>query len=166
MRRILPVVYSKRASQMAILHGWATDRGREKLEISLDSEAWFTWLAAGQSFRFSYWYASGETVNITVRSEKRGERLYWQGWKTLGGQTLKKYIAPSSKMTKAKLDTMAEWFYQQVQARAAEHEELRLYAAVVDLTWLVEQLLPQCPNLALAERAQRELTRIKHSFGN
>lgn len=166
MRRILPVVYSKRAGQRAVLHGWAADRGRGQIEINLDSAEWFTWLEVGQSFRFSYWYASGETVNVTVRPEKRGQRLYWQGWKTISGQTLKKYIAPSPQMTKAKLDTMGEWFYQQVKERTATDPELKLYAAVADLTWLVEQLLNQCPNPALAERAQRELTRIKHSVGN
>jgi hypothetical protein len=166
MRRSVPVVYSKRAGQLAVLHGWAADRGRGQIEINLDSDEWFAWLEVGQSFRFSYWYASGETVNVTVRPEKRGERLYWQGWKTISGQTLKKYIAPSPQMTKAKLDTMAEWFYQQVKARAAENEELKLYAAVADLTWLVEQLLSQGPTPALAERAQREVRRIKRSFGN
>ena len=43
---------------------------------------------------------------------------------------------------------------------------MTLYAAVVDLTWLVEQLIGQCQNAALVERAQAELARIKHSVGN
>jgi hypothetical protein len=165
MRRILPVVYSKSSGQLAILRSWG-DRGREPLEIKLDSDDWFAWLATEPSFRFSYWQASGASVNFTVRPEKRGERTYWQGWKTIGGQTLKKYIAPSAKLTKAKLDTVGDWFYQQVEARTEAQLELKLYAAVVDLTWLVEQLLEHCPTPALVEQAQAELVRIKQSVGN
>ena len=43
---------------------------------------------------------------------------------------------------------------------------MKLYAAVVDLSWLVEQLIGQCQDPALVERAQTELARIKGSFGN
>jgi hypothetical protein len=165
MRPILPVVYSRSSGQLAILHGW-DDQGREPIEIKLDSADWFAWLAVEQSFRFSYWQAGGASVNFTVRPEKRGERTYWQGWKTIGGQTLKKYIAPSAKLNKTKLDKVGDWFYQQVEARTEAKVELKLYAAVVDLTWLVEQLLGQCQNPALAERVQQELKRIKQSVGN
>ena len=166
MRRTLPVVYSKKLWQTATLQGWGGDRAREQLEIKLESEAWLAWLEAEQSFRFSYWQALGERVNITVRPEKRGERTYWQGWKTIQGQTIKKYIGPSAKMTKVKLDAVGEWFSQQVKKRTEADQEMKLYAAVVDLAWLVEQLIGQCQNSALAERAQAELARIKHSVGN
>ena len=165
MRRSLPVVYSRSSGQLAILHGWE-EGGRELIEINLDSDAWFAWLAAEQSFRFSYWQASGASVNFTVRPEKRGQRTYWQGWKTIGGQTLKKYIAPSATLTKAKLDAVGAWFYQQVEARTEAKVELKLYAAVVDLTWLVEQLVEHCQNPAITERVQQELKRIKHIVGN
>lgn len=166
MRRLLPVVYSKKSGPMAILHDWDGDQGREHLEIRLESETWFAWLEAESSFRFTFWRASGESINFTVRPEKRGQRTYWQGWKTISGQTLKKYIAPSAHLTKAKLDTVGEWFYQQFKERTEEDQELKLYAAVMDLAWLVEQLMGQCQNPALVERAEAELARIKHSFGN
>ena len=166
MRRLLPVVYSKKSGPMAILHDWGGDQGRERLEIRLESEAWFAWLEAESSFRFTFWQASGQSINFTVRPEKRGQRTYWQGWKTIRGQTLKKYIAPSAQMTKAKLDIVGEWFYQQFKERTEVDQELKLYAAVMDLAWLVEQLMGQCENPALVERAQAELARIKHSFGN
>ena len=87
MRKTLPFVYSKLSRQAATLHSWDGDRGRERVEIALDSEAWFAWLAGEQSFRFTYWKASGRSVNFTVRPEKRGLRTYWQGWKTIRGQT-------------------------------------------------------------------------------
>jgi hypothetical protein len=166
MRRTLPFVYSKLSRQAATLHGWDGDRGRERVEIALGSEAWFAWLAGEQSFRFTYWKASGRSVNFTVRPEKRGLRTYWQGWKTIKGQTIKKYIAPSAKMTKAKLDAVGEWFYEQVEARTEVDQGMQLYAAVADLSWLVEQLIEQCRDPALAAQARRELDRIKHSFGN
>jgi hypothetical protein len=166
MARTLPVVYSKKLWQTATLQGWVGDRSRERIEIKLESEAWFAWLEAEQSFRFSYWQASGERLNVTVRPEKRGERTYWQGWKTIQGHTIKKYIGPSAKMTKARLDIAGEWFSQQVKEKSEADPEMTLYAAVVDLTWLVEQLIGQCQNSALVERAQAELARIKHSVGN
>lgn len=166
MRGTLPVVYSKLSLQTATLHGWGGDRDQARVEIALDSEAWFDWLTGEQSFRFTYWKASGRSVNFTVRPEKRGLRIYWQGWKTIRGQTVKKYIAPSAKLTKAKLDTVGEWFYEQVTARAEENQEMKLYAAVVDLCWLVDQLAEQCPNPTLVAQAHRELDRIRHSFGN
>jgi hypothetical protein len=166
MRRTLPVVYSRLSLQTARLHGWGGERGRERVEMALDSEAWFAWLAEEQSFRFTYWKASGWSVNFTVRPEKRGQRTYWQGWKTIRGQTIKKYIAPSATMTKTKLDTVGEWFCQQVTASTEERQEMKLYAAVVDLCWLVEQLMAQCPNPTLVAQAQSELDRIQHSVGN
>ena len=166
MRRTLPVVYSKKLWQTATLQGWVGDRSRERMEIKLESEAWFAWLEAEQSFRFSYWQASGESVNVTIRPEKRGERTYWQGWKTIQGQTIKKYIGPSAQMTKARLDAVGEWFSQQLEERTEADQEMKLYAAVVDLSWLVEQLIGQCQDPALVERAQAELARIKGSVGN
>lgn len=166
MRRHLPVVFSKKSRPMAILHAWGGEQAREPLEIKLESAAWFVWLEAESSFRFTVWQMAGESLSFTVRPEKRGQRTYWQGWKTIRGQTLKKYIGPSAQLTKANLDAVGDWFYQQVQARTAENQERKLYAAVVDLTWLVEQLLSQGRTPALVQRAQAELTRIKHSFGS
>lgn len=163
MRRTLPVVYSKTARQTATLHSY---QDQERVEIVLDSEEWFVWLAAEHSFRFTYWKEAGQFINVTVRPEKRGQRTYWQGWKTIKGRTIKKYIAPSAKMSKAKLDAVGEWFYEQVQASTEADQEMKLYAAVADLTWLVEQLMAHCQQPALVTQAQQELDRIRHSFGN
>ena len=75
-------------------------------------------------------------------------------------------VSVTAKMTKARLDAVGEWFSQQVKEKSEADQEMTLYAAVVDLTWLVEQLIGQCQNAALVERAQAELARIKHSVGN
>lgn len=166
MRRTLPVVYSKKSSPTASLQRWGREPDQARVEISLDSDAWFAWLEQQQSFGYTYWQASGESVHFTVRPEKRGQRTYWQGWKTIQGHTIKKYIAPSASLTKAKLDTVGSWFQQQVKARTEVDQELRLYAAVVDLVWLVEQLIDQGQEPTLIERAQADLVRIKREFGN
>jgi hypothetical protein len=166
MRRTLPFIYSKPSLQTATLCGWGGERARERVEIALDSETWFAWLTEEQSFRFTYWKASGGSVNFTVRPEKRGQRTYWQGWKTIRGQTIKKYIAPSATLTKTKLDRVGEWFCQQVEAKTEARQEMKLYAAVVDLCWLVEQLMEQCPNSTLVAQARSELDRIQRSVGN
>jgi hypothetical protein len=139
MRRSLPVVYSTVSRQSATLYAWAGEGGLEPVKIVVDSEAWFDWLASEQSFRCTCGQGAGQTVNFTVRPEKRGQRTYWQGWKTIQGRTSKKYIGPTAKMS---------------------------YAAVVDLTWLVEQLLVHCQQPALVTQAQQELERIRRSFGN
>jgi hypothetical protein len=166
MRRALPVVYSKLSLQTATFHGRGGERGQERVDIALDSEAWFAWLTEEHSFRFTYWKTSGGSVNFTVRPEKRGQRTYWQGWKTIRGQTIKKYIASSATLTKTKLDAVGEWFCQQVEAKTEDRQEMKLYAAVVDLCWLVEQLMEQCPNSTLVAQARSELDRIQRSVGN
>lgn len=165
MRRSLPVVYSTVSRQSATLYAWAGEGGLEPVKIVVDSEAWFDWLASEQSFRCTCGQGAGQTVNFTVRPEKRGQRTYWQGWKTIQGRTSKKYIGATAKMSKSKLDAVGGWFYDQLQVSCAD-PEMQLYAAVVDLTWLVEQLLVHCQQPALVTQAQQELERIRRSFGN
>lgn len=164
-RKTLPSVNSKYARPTATFHYWQADR-KELVEVQLDSDQWFSWLATAQSFRFIYWKEAGNFVNFTVRPEKRGQRTYWQGWKTIRGQTTRKYIAPSSKMTKAKLDQIGEWFYEQVKSRTEADPEMLYYIMMVDLIALTEKLIYHCQNPTLADQARRELERIKHQFGN
>lgn len=164
-RQSLPSVNSKYSRTTATLYYWDVER-KSPVELELDSEPWFTWLAGEQSFRFTYWHEAGNFVNFTVRPEKRRQRTYWQGWKTIQGQTIKKYIAPSANMTKAKLDTVGAWFFEQVKERSQDDPERRYYITIVDLTALVEKLLHHCQNPAIVEQARRELERINHQFGN
>lgn len=163
MRKSLPVAYSSRSPQTTTLSGW--NGTGAKFEIELNSEPWFAWLAQEHSFRFTF-FQPGGSVNFTVRPEKRGPRTYWQGWKTIGGQTTKKYIAPSAKLTKAKLDATGEWFFEQLKAKREADPSMLLFASVVDLIWLVEQLIEHCQQPALVQQAQKELARIKRDVGN
>jgi hypothetical protein len=165
LRQALPFANSKYSKATATLQYWDAER-KVMIELQLDSEAWFTWLAGEQSFRFTYWHEAGIFVNFTVRPEKRRQRTYWQGWKTIQGQTIKKYIAPSANMTKAKLDTVGAWFFEQVKTRSPDDPSMNYYITIVDLTALVEKLIHHCQNPAMVEQARRELERINRQVGN
>jgi hypothetical protein len=162
MRQSLPVVHSITTRPTAVLYVPC-----QRLEIQLDSDEWFAWLAQENSFKFIYHKQGGHSVNVTVRPEKRGQRTYWQAWKTIKGQTVKKYLAPSVKLKKAKLDAVGEWFFERVQSSThPDDQSLKLYAAVADLTWLVERLIEHCANSAWVQQAQMKLEQIKQEFGN
>ena len=166
MASSLPQVNSRGSRPTATLYIWQRQQRLQRLEIQLDSEAWFSWLDQECSFRFTYYRPQGHSVNVTVRPEKRGTRTYWQAWKSIGGQTTKKYLAPSAKLTKTKLDAVGEWFFQQIQLKAQADPTMPLYAALVDLTWLVQRLIEQCSQPTLAQHAQKELERIQRQFGH
>ena len=73
MRPSLPVVHSPASQPTAVLYDWP-GQPRRKLEIPLNSDEWFTWLAQECSFKFIYYKQGGHSVNVTVRPEKRGQR--------------------------------------------------------------------------------------------
>lgn len=160
MPKLLSYVQSWAGQPGATLRYWIGQQ--QWVELALDSPDWFEWLAQAHSFRYTY-YASDyrEGVNFTVRAEKRGQRTYWQGWKTIAGQTTKKYLGPSTKLTQVKLDAAGAWFVQQVKANANRNQNGRLYAIAVDLIWLAERLLEGCNQPQLAQQAEPELTRLK-----
>jgi len=159
MSKLLAYVYSGATQSEAILRYWADQQWRQ---LNLDSPAWFEWLAQEQSFRYTYHlrtYQAG--VNFTVRAEKRGHRTYWQGWKTIAGQTTKKYLGASAKLTQAKLDEAGVWFDQQVAAKSKRNQNQRLYVITTDLIWLAERLLEGCNQPQLNQQAAQELHRLK-----
>jgi hypothetical protein len=164
MRRSLAVVYSKSGRAKASLHGWVSEPEPKPYEIELESEAWFGWLGQRQSFRLTYWPAGGGEVHVTIRAEQRRSRTYWQGWKTIRGQTPKKYIGSSAGLTKAKLDEVGVWFSQLAQTQAEADPSARLYAAAVDLVWWAERLIEGCPDPGLAQRASQALTELKQQL--
>ncbi len=163
MPKSLPYVRSRYNRPEATLYGWVD---RERLEISLDSPAWFAWLQQERSFRFEYTKEVGQQVKVTVRPERRGQRVYWQAWKTIKGHSYKRYLGAAPKLSKASLDAAGEWFFDQVQHLTPRDDSLLLYAAVTDLLWLIERLLEQHPDSPLAPRAEAELQRIRLLVGN
>ena len=158
MPKLLRYVDSRPSQSVALLRYWD---GRW-IQLELDSPAWFEWLTQECSFRYTY-YARGhqEGINFTVRAEKRGQRTYWQGWKTMAGQTTKKYLGASAKLTRSKLDTVGSWFAEQVSVNAEPDQNRLLYMAATDLIWLVERLIEGCGQPQLAQQARRKLDRIK-----
>jgi len=165
MRRRLAVVHSKRGRDKARLYGWVSEPEPGPYEIDLDSEAWFAWLRQEQSFRLTYWPAVGEAIHVTIRPEQRRLRTYWQGWKTIQGQTQKRYIGPSARLSKAKLDEVGAWFSQLVQAQQEADPSAGLYVAAVDLLWWAERLLERCPDPGLVQQAQPALAKLKQHLG-
>lgn len=161
MPKRLPQAHSYLTRATATLRYWDSQQ-RQWIELDLDSVVWFTWLAQDRSFRYTYHPRGEQAINFTVRPEKRGQRTYWQGWKTIAGQTIKKYLGVSAKLTQAKLDTVATWFAQQVKTN--RDQTMRLYAVVVDLIWLVERLIEGNGHPELAQQAQRELDRIRREI--
>jgi len=165
MARYLPIIRCRQNLGQAFLSLWDKTK-RQAFEIALDSPDWFEWLKQEQSFRFVYYSSQVSELNLTIRPEKRGQRTYWQAWKTMRGQTTKKYLGPTPKLTRAKLEQAAEWFAKLPQFKPEIDPSMRFYAAAVDLIWLVEQLCQYCSEPALCHKAQQEVSRIKRVIGN
>jgi len=159
MSKLLTYVHSGTTQAKVILRYRAAQQWQQ---LELDSPAWFEWLAQKQSFRYTYRLrASLREVNFTVRAEKRGHRTYWQGWKTIAGQTTKKYLGVSAKLTRAKLDEAGIWFDHQIAVKSDRNQNERLYAITTDLIWLVERLLEGSEQTQLTHQVTRELLRLK-----
>jgi LuxR family maltose regulon positive regulatory protein len=80
--------------------------------VQLDSAAWFAWLAAETTTRFSYPLYDREVGYIvgwiTVRKEMRQRGgTYWVAYRRRGGQVRKVYIGSSSTVTAQRLEAIA-----------------------------------------------------------
>jgi LuxR family maltose regulon positive regulatory protein len=81
--------------------------------IWLDSTAWFTWLEAAETTRFTYALddpALGYIVGwMTVRKERRQRGgTYWTAYRRVGQRVRKIYLGPSQRVTRARLKEVAE----------------------------------------------------------
>ena len=80
--------------------------------IQLDSAAWFGWLAAETTTRFSYPLFEPQVGYIvgfmTVRKEPRQRGgQYWVAYRRVGGQLRKVYIGSSRAVTAQRLEAIA-----------------------------------------------------------
>lgn len=87
---------------------WVYDPAVSDGCIQLDSSAWFTWLAAVSTTRFSYPLYDREVGYIvgfmTVRKERRQRGGgYWVAYRRLGEQVRKVYLGRSGAVTAARL---------------------------------------------------------------
>jgi LuxR family transcriptional regulator, maltose regulon positive regulatory protein len=90
-----------------------TDEGQPGVYIEVDSVAWFEWLEAAETRRFTYALEDagrGYIVGwMTVRKEERerGGR-YWVAYRRMGGRLRKVYLGKSGEVTGARLKEVAE----------------------------------------------------------
>lgn len=91
---------------------WVYDPEARAGCVQLDSAAWFAWLEAVTTTRFSYPLydrAVGYIVGwMTVRKEQRQRGgCYWVAYRRLGGQVRKVYIGSGEAVTAQRLQAIA-----------------------------------------------------------
>lgn len=91
---------------------WVYDPEAPNGCVQLDSAAWFAWLEAVTTTRFSYGLYEREVGYIvgwiTVRKERRQRGgSYWVAYRRVGGQVRKVYIGSSGAVTAVRLRTVA-----------------------------------------------------------
>jgi hypothetical protein len=80
--------------------------------IRLDTPAWFAWLEASTTTRFSYALFNRSRGYIdgfmTVRKERRQRgTAYWSVYRRQGQRLRKFYVGPSAALTQARLEQIA-----------------------------------------------------------
>jgi hypothetical protein len=91
--------------------------------IRLDTPAWFAWLEAPTTTRFSYALHNRSQGYIdgfmTVRKERRQRgTAYWTVYRRQGQHLRKAYVGTSSALTQARLEQIAEQLRAQGAPRA------------------------------------------------
>ena len=100
---------------------WVRDPAQAGQAIRLDTPAWFTWLEAATTERFSYPLFDPRCGYIigfmTVRKERRQRGgQYWAVFRRQGARLCKIYLGRSAAVTQARLEAIAA----QLRTRAAE----------------------------------------------
>ena len=91
---------------------WVDGAAVPEGSVRLDSVAWFAWLAAETTTRFSYPLFDPQVGYIvgwmTVRKEMRQRGgHYWVAYRRLSGQVRKVYIGSSGVVTAQRLEAIA-----------------------------------------------------------
>jgi hypothetical protein len=94
---------------------WLMDPQHPAVEVRVDSAAWFQWLEAATSNRFSYAlvdHRCGYSVGVmTVRKERKQRgSCYWSAYCRRNGQLQKRYVGRSRQVTQTRLDAVAAAF--------------------------------------------------------
>lgn len=97
----------------SVLEGHVYDPTASGLGIGLDTPAWFAWLEATTTTRFTYPLydpARGYIVGfMTVRKERRSRgSMYWSVFRRGDGRVRKIYLGRSTAVTQARLQAIAE----------------------------------------------------------
>ena len=93
------------------------DPSRAGEGIALDSAAWFAWLEAPTTSRFSYPLFDPQVGYIvgfmTVRKERRQRGgMYWSAFRRTGQRLCKIYVGRSASVTQARLQAIADRLYR------------------------------------------------------
>src|SRR5437868_5939627 len=88
------------------------DAGLAEGSVQLDTPAWYAWLAAETTTRFSYGLFDAQVGYIvgfmTVRKEQRQRGgCYWVAYRRLGGQVRRAYLGWSEAVTSQRLAAIA-----------------------------------------------------------
>jgi len=105
--------------------------------IRLDTPAWFTWLEAPTTTRFSYALFNRSRGYIdgfmTVRKEQRQRgTAYWSVYRRQGRRLRKVYVGPSTALTEARLEQIAA----QLRPRAGPPPNPHFFALKAANVWL------------------------------
>ncbi len=115
----ITLVYPRGTAQPWV--GELDDPATPETHISVNTAAWFAWLAAPTTTSFSYPvydHAHGYVDGfMTVRKERRqrGTR-YWVAYRRSGGRLHKVYLGATLTLTQEALDTLAQIFLAAGQA--------------------------------------------------
>jgi hypothetical protein len=94
--------------------------------IQLDTPAWFAWLEAATTMRFSYALFNRSRGYIdgfmTVRKERRQRgTTYWTVYRRQGQHLCKVYVGPSTALTQARLEEIAAQLSAQTDPTTNPH---------------------------------------------
>jgi len=96
--------------------------------IQLDTPAWFDWLAAPTTTRFSYAFYNQARGYIdgfmTVRKEgRRRGGAYWSVYRRQGQRLRKIYVGPSSALTANQLERIAARLHDAASSHSAQQPD-------------------------------------------
>jgi hypothetical protein len=104
---------------------WVRDPSQSGSEIRLDTPAWFAWLEAPTTARFSYPIFDAHLGYIvgfmTVRKEQRQRgSQYWAVYRRQGTRVRKIYVGRSASVTQTRLETIAAQLRMQQTEKGGE----------------------------------------------
>jgi LuxR family maltose regulon positive regulatory protein len=91
--------------------------------VWLDTPAWFAWLDAAATTRFSYPLldpSKGYSIGVlTVRKERRTRGgAYWTAYRRAGARVRKVYLGRTGAVTQARLNALAHAFLELADSQA------------------------------------------------
>ncbi|MFM6552297.1 MAG: hypothetical protein ACKPHV_21945, partial [Microcystis panniformis] len=115
--------------------------------IKVNSQAWFDWLSANDSFRF---IAGNNSYRARKEFNQAAKIYYWYGVKKVNGKLHKKFIGKSDAVTHARLIEISSLIMQPSQPRNPQRQETITAikeTSAPDLMELIQSLSLRLDNL-------------------